>query len=223
MGGLASWRQAARPDGEEPATEGSPALSTPEGQEWLGHSARPPATPVWALGLGWPCPPAQSLPLQRARPVLRSLPLGVSPTGRRALGWSPSPALPTEPHSRWHQPMAPRTPLRGGQRPLLCWPEGRPPPPRSSGPGWAQGGGFTLSPPQTGHVEKKAGGAPAWGPPASQGSPGAGPGSATSAPEASAACPRRRAHPTDVGPPGSPAAPSPGPPCTAGGVRSLGA
>lgn len=57
----------------------------------------------------------------------------------------------------------------------------------------SQGGGFTLSPPQTEHDKKKAGGSPAWGLPASQGSPGDGLGSMASLPGPSVACPRRRA------------------------------
>lgn len=85
-----------------------------------------------------------------------------------------------------------------------------------------------MSPPQTGHAEKKAGDGPAWGLPASQGSPGAGLGSVASLPwGASITRPRRlvpsqpEGHPADVWPPESPAALSPGLPCEAG-LWSLG-
>jgi hypothetical protein len=112
-------------------------------------------------------------------------------------------------------------PLRIGQYPFS--------PVTAAGPHLcSQGGGFTLSPPQTGHAEKKAGGGPAWGPPASQGSPGGGLGNLASLPGASVASPRRLApsqlegYPVDIWPPKSVAAPWSGPPCEVR-VRSLGA
>lgn len=143
-----------------------------------------------------------------------------SPEGR-LWGCHPSlQALPTVPPPR-PQSQASRQ-HKGYPSPSLCQ-EGQNAAPAAAGLGCgSQGGEFTLSPPQTGQVEKKAGGCPAWGLPASQPSPGA------SQPGASVACPRRlvpsqpEGHPVDIWPPESPAPGSSGPPCAAG-LWSLGA
>lgn len=212
-----------------PARGSQPSSPQGRGTSWLGQPLPvPPAPDPQALGLYRPpaCPPPPELPafhntfpaagrwgLSKSwGPTLQAL----FPRGQ-ALRVSPLPAGPPHcAHSRWlHR-------QHKGQ-PLPSCPEGQNPVPATAGLGCSsQGGGFTLSPPQTGQDEKKAGGGPAWGLPASQPSPGA------SQPRASVACPCRLApsqpegHPADIWPPESPAPLSLGPPCAAG-VWSLGA
>lgn len=188
-----------------------PALLTPRARlepPRTQHPPVPPAPDPRALGL---CQP----PACPAFPERTSGRIPVSPVGppcrphaQRGGGSGVAAAVPSPPrHTAAGSASSTKAPP-----PLLSGETNQPPAAAGLGHG-SQGGGFTLSPPQTGQVEKKAGGSPAWGLPASQAPPGA------SLPGASAACPRRLApsqpegHPADAWPPKSPAPPSSGLPC----------
>lgn len=169
-----------------PALQWGPAPPEPPVQD--PHSVREcQRSRAWGL-----CRPRPAWPeprfLERMTQVRPSTASRSPSWGRRAGCCPAGRALSPGPEASHRRPRA--RCLRRGQLHLLCRP-GQSQPFTAVGPACGQGGGFTLSPPQTGQAEKKAGGDPGWGPPASQGSPGAGLGSMASLPRASVACPCR--------------------------------
>lgn len=194
------------------AGEGRPQPCSPRGHglSHLGHSTllcpQHLILGLWDSASPRPAPLFQNVLPAASRSVPWAPPAGLTPREEAALGLSPL-CPPHRATQRLAPPAAQRVPP-----PLLSGETNQPPAAAGLGHG-SQGGGFTLSPPQTGQVEKKAGGSPAWGLPASQAPPGA------SLPGASAACPRRlmpsqpEGHPADAWPPKSPAPPSSGLPC----------